>query len=342
MTFVTDLLLEHCDLDLENETLRSLATELPSFLVHARTDNTINTYFAGFKRWNKWAKHHDVISLPANHITFALFLLSMIQQDCSSSVLEATFYSVKYIHKILAKEDPTDNPLPKEMVEVGKRIIKKKDSRRKTPLTYADLRNIFNHFSSTRSLATYRTLSMLFIAFNGFLRFSELSTIRYSDLQFHDTHLKLYIPSSKTDVYRMGKWVHIASNETELCPIKILKTYLELAEITETSDKDVYLFRALTSSKYKQSLRKKNTPLSYTRVREIILDAVKSIGLDPSKYGTHSLRSGGATCAANAEIPDRIFKQHGRWRTDVAKDMYVQDSLSRLLTVTKNITKTTE
>ena len=177
---------------------------------------------------------------------------------------------------------------------------------------------------------------MLFLAFNGFLRFSELSKIKYSELEFHDTHLKLYIPSSKTDMYRMGKWVHIARNGTEMCPVKILKAYLEKAKINDEANGS-FIFRALTKSKYNESLRKNNTPLSYTRVREIVLDAVRCIGLDPSRYGTHSLRSGGASCVANAGLPDRIFKRHGRWRTDHAKDMYVQDDLNNLLSVTNLI-----
>ena len=43
-----------------------------------------------------------------------------------------------------------------------------------------------------------------------------------------------------------------------------------------------------------------NAQLSYTRAREILLAGLKSIGLDQSKFGLHSLRSGGATAAAAA------------------------------------------
>ena len=54
---------------------------------------------------------------------------------------------------------------------------------------------------------------------------------------------------------------------------------------------------------------------------------------DISAIGTHSLRSGGATVAANAGIPDRLFKRHGRWSSDSAKDGYVKDSLFSRLSV---------
>ena len=61
-----------------------------------------------------------------------------------------------------------------------------------------------------------------------------------------------------------------------------------------------------------------------------MLEAFKYIVQDISAIGTHSLRSGGATAAANAGIPDRLF-----WSSDSAKDGYVKDSLSSCLSLSK-------
>lgn len=49
----------------------------------------------------------------------------------------------------------------------------------------------------------------------------------------------------------------------------------------------------------------------------------------------HSLRSGGATAAANAGVNDRCWKRHGRWKGDNSKDRYVADSLDSRLSVSK-------
>ena len=62
------------------------------------------------------------------------------------------------------------------------------------------------------------------------------------------------------------------------------------------------------------------------RARELLLEKIKSIGMDPALFGMHSLRAGGATAAANAGAPDRLFKRHGRWKSESAKDGYVKDS----------------
>eukprot|EP00731_Ephydatia_muelleri_P026444 Em0018g544a len=50
-----------------------------------------------------------------------------------------------------------------------------------------------------------------------------------------------------------------------------------------------------------------------------------------------SLRAGGATAAANAGVPDRLFKRHGCWRSESAKDGYVKDSVERRLSVSKSL-----
>ena len=36
-------------------------------------------------------------------------------------------------------------------------------------------------------------------------------------------------------------------------------------------------------------------------------------------------------------VPDRLFKRHGRWRSENAKDGYVKDSFNDLLFVSKNL-----
>ena len=44
-----------------------------------------------------------------------------------------------------------------------------------------------------------------------------------------------------------------------------------------------------------------------------MLEAVKDFVRNISAIGTHTLRRGGATAAANAGLPDRLFKRHARW-----------------------------
>ena len=51
----------------------------------------------------------------------------------------------------------------------------------------------------------------------------------------------------------------------------------------------------------------------------------------------HSFRAGGATSAANAQVPNRCWKQHGRWQLEATKDGYVDDSIGNLLFVSQSL-----
>jgi hypothetical protein len=61
-------------------------------------------------------------------------------------------------------------------------------------------------------------------------------------------------------------------------------------------------------------------------MREVFIDAFKPFVSDIKKYGLHSLRSGDVTIAVNLGISDRLFKKNGRWRSETAKNGYVNSS----------------
>ena len=84
-------------------------------------------------------------------------------------------------------------------------------------------------------------------------------------------------------------------------------------------------------------LRRADSALSYTTVRDMLKEMLMGIGADYRSFGVHSLRSGRATAAAGAGVEDRLFTQHGRWKTDCTKDGYIKPSVADKLKVTLNI-----
>ena len=96
-----------------------------------------------------------------------------------------------------------------------------------------------------------------------------------------------------------------------------------------------FLLRGITSGK--QQMLKPTGNLSYTRFLELLKQKLMDLGFSAVEFILHTLRSGGATAVAGAGIPDGIFKHHGRWKSENAKDGYVQDSLDKRISVTKNL-----
>ena len=98
-----------------------------------------------------------------------------------------------------------------------------------------------------------------------------------------------------------------------------------------------FLLRRVSFLKSTQSYVLRSGKLSYTTCRDLFKEALRSVGVDPKKYGLHSLRSGGASAAAAAGVPDRLFKKHGRWASDNAKDGYVKETISNQLKVSLSL-----
>ena len=165
-----------------------------------------------------------------------------------------------------------------------------------------------------------RVLTICVVGFAGFLRYNELANLRRCDIIFHKSYVKLFIESSNTDVYRDGSWVVLAKTNRKTFPFKILQAYINLLDTSPSSED--YIFRGLTFYKTSRSyrLRKSDRSLSYSAARSIVLDTFENTGLPKSKFGLHSLRAGGASAAVNSGVPDRLFKRHGRWLSDRAKD----------------------
>ena len=114
-----------------------------------------------------------------------------------------------------------------------------------------------------------------------------------------------------------------------------MKHYLDLDGISNNPDD--FIFRSIRYFKSSDSYKlcSCNRPISYTRARELLHDALASVGLDTKCFGLHSLRSGGATSAAENNVSDRLLKLHGRWKSDLSRDNYIKDSTSNQLSVTK-------
>ena len=323
---------------IQDPALKELALKMPSLLLQARAPSTTRSYVYAFTRWKNWAQQYrEVTVFPASPIHVALYLCSLVQQKQSVTNILSAFFGISWAHNIAGHYNPCQASIVKNLLEAAKRILGKPITK-KVPITADHLRMLVEKFDTpTASLLEIRFLAMCLLAFAGFFRFSELAQISRSDILIHETHLAIFLEKSKTDQYRDGKWSIIARTKNNTCPYNMLLKYFKAANIHESSCN--YIFRSLIwlPSKKCFCLRAKDVPITYTRAREIILEKLQAVGLDRKKFGLHSLRAGGATAAANKGIPDRLFKRHGRWASETAKDGYVKDSLSERLKVSQTL-----
>jgi hypothetical protein len=142
------------------------------------------------------------------------------------------------------------------------------------------------------------------------------------------------VEKAKNDQLRQGNVVVIARLPRR-CPVAVLQLYLQLSKVDLQSEN--FLFRRVVLKQGCKKLHDKQECMKYSTVKDMVKTKAIALGLNPAEYGTHSLRSGGCTTAANAGVSDRLFQRHGRWASVAAKDGYVKDSLKSRLSVTKNM-----
>ena len=147
--------------------------------------------------------------------------------------------------------------------------------------------------------------------------------------------MSFFIKKRKPDVYRECYWMHLSKVQSTLCPIKLLKKYIEAAKIKESEKK--FIFRQICHCKQDFKLKDLDKPISYTAVRDILLTNSKNIELDKTQFYLNSLRSGGVMAAADFGINNRLFQKHGRWRSEKVKNGYVHENLRALLNVSRNL-----
>jgi hypothetical protein len=76
------------------------------------------------------------------------------------------------------------------------------------------------------------------------------------------------------------------------------------------------------------------------QIRDIVKALMQAAGLDPRRYGAHSLRIGGATAALAAGVPPQLIRLMGRWSSDIYQ-LYCRMSIESALGVSRAIANAT-
>ncbi|KAJ8316657.1 hypothetical protein KUTeg_005792 [Tegillarca granosa] len=75
---------------------------------------------------------------------------------------------------------------------------------------------------------------------------------------------------------------------------------------------------------------------SYEHVQETVVSRLKEV-CGNLNIGLHSMRASWASMVARSHVNERCWKRHGRWRSDISKDSYIEDSIEKRLEVTREI-----
>ena len=127
-------------------------------------------------------------------------------------------------------KSPTDSKIVEHILESAKRIIAKPKIK-KEALSVDILMSIYLRLYRFKHLKKQRIICACLLGFSGFMRSSEILSVKISDIVFDQNFIAVFIESSKSDKFRDGSWIMIAKTGTQLCPVDNVKKYIEWAEL---------------------------------------------------------------------------------------------------------------
>jgi hypothetical protein len=270
--------------------------------------------------------------LPARPLLVALYMTQLLRSARSPAPILSFSAAVYFFHTLAGHPSPTDHPLVGLAREIARRT-RVAGQNKKQPLLASQIRQILTAWAGPHaSLHHLMKATVITTCFVAFLRADSLLTLQWEDVRFvGQSHMELFLERSKTDQYREGAWTLVARIGGPFCPVALVERLITLGQYAGPGP----LIRSVVVTRDRQYVKDKAPP--YSTLLQWFKEAAIFLGLDPDLYGTHSGCRGGATGAAATDVPDRLFKQHGHWRSERAKDLYVVDRLPARLSVTRNL-----
>jgi integrase len=282
-----------------------------------RSASTRRAYESDWKRFQEWCGRAGRSALPAEPDTVALYLTSVVTDRCA--VASAARYSVAiaFKHREAGKPSPI-GPEVREVLAGARHKFGVAAAGAKEALTPAQLRAICRQLLDSGEASGVRDRALLVLGFATGLRRSELSALDLFDVSLLPKHrLIVRVRRGKTDQNGAGRDLGVfAGRRAETCPSRALREWLKVRGLAAGP-----LFTRFRGNGSRTMLR-----LSPGGVAGVLKAAVESIGLDPAKYGGHSLRAGCATAAYEGGAGDSAVMARTGHRSVMVMRRYLRSA----------------
>lgn len=289
-----------------------LFCEANRLLEAAISENTKAAYLSGIRAFDVFRSGHNrALSWPPCLQDIVDFIAHLSVSNHAPSTAKTYIAGLSYKCKVLGAFDPTQGFIISKLLQGMSRLDKRRDSR--LPITLPLLHDIIRILSVVCSSQFEAALfaAAFAVAFFGFFRVGELVSssggglkhvLSISDVNFmrNNSIVELGLRSSKTDASGQGAIVALPAVTGRICPVKLLKRYVSMRP--SVGGPLFCHFNGLAVSR--------------SQFNAVLCKACRVLGLDVSKYRSHSFRIGAATLASSKGVSDDEIRMCGRWSSD--------------------------
>lgn len=252
----------------------------------SRSPNTIRSYLSDWRQFATWVTDlgvsldHDPDNL-AEPISAELVYLYVVDSASTRKppTLARHLSAIRHWHHRKDLPSPTDHPRVMTTL-AGIRRTHTYRRQQAQPLYLEDLRTALSLLPDTMRAA--RDRAALLVGWWGAFRRSELVGLNISNLQDHPEGLLVTLERSKTDQESEGRKIALHYHRDDVCPVLALRTWLQ-----RSNRRKGPILCGVDRWGHPSGVK-----LASQTVSDIVKAAVSSIGLDPTNFSAHSLRSG--------------------------------------------------
>jgi len=282
--------------DTDIELLGEDAQAARGYAEKSLSDATRAAYRSDMEVFKVWCEARGVVAVPANPEVVASFAASQAEQGLKPSTISRRLAAIRMLHRASGVETPTSS----EIVTATMRGIRREHGAapaRKTAATSDVVLAMLEHVGD--DLKGLRDYSILTLGFASACRRSELASLMVDHVAEVSEGLIITIERSKTDQEGQGQEVAVPRG-SRACPVVALRAWLDAAGI-----EDGPLFRRLRRGGHVTE-----DGISPRTIATVVKKYAALAGLDPDRFGGHSLRSGFASsAAANGATLFRLMDQ---------------------------------
>jgi len=291
-------------------TLAAIEAQARDYAREAKSKNTRRAYRSDWADFAGWCQAHGLGALPAAPATVALYLTSAAER-CKPATLTRRLTAISHAHQAAEHPSPTTSATVRAVAS-GIRRAKGTAQQGKAAAVTDEVRLMVGGLPPTRR--GRRDRALLLLGFAGAFRRSELVALDVADVEEKPEGLVVTLRRSKTDQEGEGRRVGIPyGGHPQSCPIRALRAWLDDSGIVEGA-----LFRGVKND---GTLLGR---LSDKGVARVVQRRAAAVGLDPKRYGGHSLRAGLATAAAAAGKSERAIMAQTGHKSSVMVRRYIR------------------
>jgi site-specific recombinase XerD len=282
------------------------------FVTASKAPNTIRSYATDWRMFCELCDERGLAGLPAEPAAVAAYCTDAAGVAAVATIT-GRLTSISVAHKTAGHESPTATSLVRETMKGIRRTFGVATAK-KAPPRAADIRSLVATLDLD-SLIGVRDRALLVVAFAGAFRRSELAALDVGDVVENGDGLLVTIRRSKTDQEAQGATIGLPyGSDPSTCPVRTLRAWLDAVAI-----EDGAIFRRV------DRWGNVGARLTGRAAATVVQRTCERAGLDPARYGGHSLRAGLITSAIEGGASEYRTMAHSRHKSVHVFRGYIRD-----------------